>query len=175
MMKYYIINFLIGGAIAVIVSVLLVLGMKIFIPEPQNPYEFPTPIVECVPGDKTCDQKVREEHGERERQFREYEAQRRERGGKVFVASNITGLFILLIGLAVFKSGIGTNIAAGLIVAGAFGIVYGYTLGWAGADDKLKFVVGVIVAAIVIASGIIVNRMRAKALASQATPTPPGA
>lgn len=159
--KFTIINFLVGGTIAIILSTLIVLGLRIFIPASEYPnYNY----TECGdyndPSYKSC---VAE-------QQKNYQSQVKEYGGKIFIAANIVGLIILILGILVFAMGIGTNIGAGIIISGAFGIFFGYIWGWNGADDKVKFAVGVVVALIVIIGGVFVNRMRERHL--QQTPPP---
>ena len=164
MWKFTLINFIIGIAIAAIISMLLVLGLRIFLSEPKYPaYE---DRANCATGDQGCYERANARYNDA---LKGYNALYNEFSGKVFVASNIAGLIILIIGLIIFGLGGGTNIAAGIIVSGAFGIIFGYAVGWSGADDKVKFVVGLIVAAIVIAGGIIVNRMRSKHLSQVST------
>ena len=164
MSKYTIINFIIGGAIAVILSVLLVLGLRIFVPPPEYPsYSYNN--IPCATDEQTCYERQQREYS---MQQEKYEKDSDVYGGKIFIAANIAGLIILLVGITCFAMGLGTNVGAGIILAGAFGISFGYVWGWNGADDKVKFGVGVIVALIVIAGGVLVNRMHARA----ATPSP---
>lgn len=153
--NYVIINFIIGSAIAIIISVLFVLGLRIFIPAP----EYSQYIYEACKGEE--DQKCYERQAEESRKVQEkYSKQQKTYSGKIFISANIIGLIILILGVMAFALGLGTNIAAGVIIAGAFGVVFGYTVGWIGADDKLKFVVGLVVALIVIAGGAVVNKMK---------------
>ncbi len=165
MRKFTIINFLIGVTVAIVLSVLLLLGLKIFIPAPS--YSYPqTAYQRCAPGDEVCYAKQRQDDMTKQEN---YNSARSTYGGRIFVGANIAGLIILILGLLFFAKKWGTNIAAGMIVSGAFGIVYGYVLGWQGADDKLKFLVGVIVAAIVIGGGVMVNKMRDRVAAGGST------
>lgn len=155
-MKFTLINFIIGVAIAVILSVLLVLGLRIFIPAPQYPvYDYP--VSKCISGDESCFTEQQRDHSQTQEK---YQVEYKSYSGKIFIASNILGLIILIAGLVVFGFNLGTNIAAGIIVSGAFGIIFGYIVGWVGADDKVKFLVGIVVAALVIAGGVMINRMR---------------
>jgi len=159
MWKYKIMNFIIGGAIAVIVSTLLVLGLKIFIPPPEYPsysYDYNS----CGTGDQACYERQQREQQNRQKDYTE---QSKTYGGKIFIAANVVGIIVLLLGILCFGVGLGTNIGVGIILSGAFGIVYGYALGWEGADDAVKFGVGLVVALILIGGGVAVNRMHAKA------------
>ena len=161
MSKYTIINFIIGGAIAVILSVLLVLGLRIFVPPPEYPsYSYGNGMDACPTEDPACYERQQREYRV---QQEKYEKDSETYGGKIFIAANIAGLIILLVGITCFAIGLGTNVGAGIILAGAFGISFGYVWGWNGADDTVKFGVGVIVALIVIAGGVLVNYMHARA------------
>ena len=171
MWKFTIINFLIGGAIALILSVLLVLGLRIFIPPPEYP-KYQDQYSVCNKGLSVDDDCYRRQQEKYQRQVEDYQKISNEYSGKIFIAANIVGLVILLSGIMAFMLGLGTNIGAGIIIAGAFGIGFGYVWGWNGADDKVKFAVGLVVALIVIGGGILVNRMRHKTL-PQSTPTAP--
>jgi hypothetical protein len=162
MRKFTIINFLIGVTVAIVLSVLLVLGLRIFIPAPNYVYPH-QPVRACLPNDDLC---YKQQNAAYEAERQDYDTARAAYGGRIFVASNITGLAALILGLFVFAKKWGTNIAAGMIAAGAFGIVYGYALGWSGADDKIKFLVGLIVALIVITAGIQINRMKTREMNS---------
>ena len=165
MSKYTIINFIIGGAIAVILSVLLVLGLRIFVPPPEYPsYSYNN--IPCATDEQTCYERQQREYS---MQQEKYEKDSETYGGKIFIAANIAGLIILLVGITCFAIGLGTNVGAGIILAGAFGISFGYVWGWNGADDTVKFGVGVIVALIVIAGGVLVNHMHAKAATTPTT------
>lgn len=143
-----------------ILSTLLILGLRVFIPSLDAPQCF-NDYEKCAIGDQACYDRQRQECQKKQDEY--FEAHK-EYAGKIFIAANISGLVILLVGIAIFAFGLGTNIAAGIILAGAFGIVYGYIWGWQGPDDVLKFGVGAVVALVVIGGGVLVNRMHAKAV-----------
>lgn len=160
--SFTLINFIIGIIIASVLSMLLVLGLRIFIPVPeysryQSAYE------RCPTNDSACVQS-QEENSRRLQES--YQEKQKEYSGKIFIAANIMGLILLLVGIMVFTFGFGTNIGAGVILSGGFGITYGYTLGWYGADDKVKFFFGLVIALLVIAGGVVLNRMRSRTLSS---------
>lgn len=159
LLKFTVINFIIGAAITLILSTLLVLGLKVFIPPPEYP-KYSLDYERCATGDQSCYDREQQEYRKKQNA---YDEAFKEHSGKIFIAANISGLVILLIGIAIFAFGLGTNIAAGIILAGAFGIVYGYIWGWEGPNDALKFGIGLIVALVVIGGGVLVNRMHAKA------------
>lgn len=154
MWRSRLIKLIMGLAIALILSTLIFLGLRIFIPPPEYPsysYRYDS----CAPADEICYSRQAEES---QRKQEEYQEIYKEYGGKIFIAANIVGLIVLLLGIFVFLAGLGTNVSAGILLAGVFGIAMGYTLGWEGADDIVKFGVGLIVALIVIAGAVIFNR-----------------
>ena len=154
MWRSRLIKLIIGLAIALILSTLIFLGLRIFIPPPEYPrysYDYKS----CATGDQACYERQQKESQRKQEEYRE---NYKEYGGKIFIAANIVGLIILLLGIFAFLAGLGTNVGAGIILAGVFGISMGYTLGWEGADDVVKFSVGLIVALIVIAGAIVFNR-----------------
>lgn len=156
--SFTLINFIIGIIITLVLSMLLVLGLRIFIPSPDDAVS-----EKCSNNDPACYQ--REQENSRIQQ-ESYQQKEKEYSGRIFIAANILGLILLLIGIIIFSLGLGTNIGAGTILAGGFGITYGYTLGWAGADDAVKFIFGLVIAILVIVGGVMVNRMRSKAASS---------
>lgn len=164
--SFTLINFIIGMIIAAVLSMLLVLGLRIFIPAPEYPrYGYNVKEAPCPTNDPSCYQRQQEDS---RRQQEAYQVKAKEYSGRIFIAANIMGLILLIIGIIIFSMGFGTNIGAGIILSGGFGITYGYTLGWAGAADTVKFIFGLIIAILVITGGIMVNRMRARV-----TATPP--
>ena len=167
---FTLINFIIGALIAVVLSMLLALGLRIFVPAPEYP-SYSSTYDKCLNSDSACIQRAEEES---RRQQETYTERRKEYGGKIFIAGNIFGLILLIAGIILFTAGLGTNIGAGVILAGGFGITYGYTLGWEGADDATKFIFGVIIAIFVIAGGVVVNRMKSRAVSELPSITPTG-
>lgn len=157
--SFTLINFIIGAIIAAVLSMLLVLGLRIFIPAPEYPQYIYAPQQKCPANDPSCYELQQKES----RRIQEaYEIKAKDYSGRIFIAANIMGLILLMVGIIIFSMGMGTNIGAGIILSGGFGITYGYTLGWAGAADGVKFVFGLVIAMLVIAGGIMVNRMRAR-------------
>ena len=158
--SFTLINFIIGIIITVVLSMLLVLGLRIFIPSPEYP-NYNAVQEKCSnTTDPSCYQ--REQENSRIQQ-ESYQKKLKEYSGRIFIGANILGLILLLTGIIIFSLGLGTNIGAGTILAGGFGIAYGYTLGWAGADDAVKFIFGLVIAILVIIGAVMVNRMRNKA------------
>lgn len=158
MWKFTLINLIVGLVIAATLSMLLVLGLRIFIPAPEYPrYDYS----KCNNNDLNLRNDCMERFN-RDIQAKQatYQEDYKEYSGKIFIASNIVGLVVLLIGILVFAIGWGVNIGIGILLAGAFGITFGYVLGWQGADDGIKFIIGLVVAIIVISGGVVINKMR---------------
>ena len=159
--SFTLINFIIGIIIAAVLSMLLVLGLRIFIPAPEYPrydYAVKNPCLN-LNNEPDCYQRQQEESRIKQEA---YEVKAKDYSGRIFIAANIMGLILLMVGIIIFSLGLGTNIAAGIILSGGFGIIYGYTLGWSGSADAVKFVFGLVIAVLVITGGIMVNRMRAR-------------
>ena len=79
----------------------------------------------------------------------------------LFIIANILGIifFLASMGLLSIYEKIGMNVVAGVLASGGFGIFYGYIRGWEGADDKIKFGVGVLIAVMVVVSAIFINNL----------------
>ena len=165
------INFILGFATALIVSGLILLGIKAFHPEPAQPDYFtypqkPVPYREfnCAKGDTQCTSEQNAFLAEQQKQQDESAKQQKEYQDKmnvynrdVFVIANIAGAavfaagFMLLFGAAVASQ----SIPIGIMIAGLYGIIYGYFRGWGSVDDRLKFFVGLLVAALVIGGSML--------------------
>ncbi|MEK7120151.1 MAG: hypothetical protein AAB824_01265, partial [Patescibacteria group bacterium] len=79
----------------------------------------------------------------------------------LFIIANILGILFFLSGMGLLSiyEKIGINVVAGVLASGGFGIFYGYVRGWEGADDKIKFGVGVLIAIMVVVSAIVINNL----------------
>ena len=126
MWKQKIIDFLIAGAVTFAISALLVLGLGIFIPSPEKPslnYDYRS----CAVGDQSCLERI---NGENERIQRDYLGAKKIYDEKILIISAGIGLLFLLLGfIFLFRAKVKSNIAAGIIFAGAFAIFYGYFQG----------------------------------------------
>lgn len=158
-----ILQFIIGITITVVLCMLVVLGLRIFVPQPTRPsYEDRAVKMSCVANDAACFQQQQAEQ-ERvrlsyEQKTKQYTSDAKAYSGRIFVAANLVGFLILIVGLLLFVANVGNNIAGAVVVSGSFGIIYAYIWGWSGADDGVKFVVGLLVAILVIAAGVVINR-----------------
>lgn len=177
MTSHKIINGIVGIIIAVVLSMLLTLGIKVFYAEPQSPYlnYFPPSILNspCASNDQQCitaQQKAQQDQYEKERQMsQDYNNALQAYNRNIFIIANIAGIVLFLAGMGLLSiyEKVGLNVIAGILASGGFGIFYGYVRGWNGTDDKLKFVIGVVIAAMVIASAILINNKVRKAKLAQ--------
>lgn len=160
-----IINIVVGIGTTIILASLIVLGIRAFYPEPPYPeysrYVKPLTPVEfnCAVGDAACMQKKEAYYQEQQAQQEAFDKEEREYretmkiyNRNMFLIANVIGILVFIAGfLIIFK----TNVASigapiGVMLAGLWGIFYGYMRGWGSADDQLKFFVGLVIAVLVI-------------------------
>ena len=161
--KFGAISFFITVLITVVLTMLLFLGLKIFIPSPSYSGSY-SEQNQC---NNITEQVARQNFytqadAKRVEMQANYNANRKIYSGQIFIFGNIFGLLLLIIGIVFIAIKLGTNIAVAFILSGGIGITYSYMLGWEGADDGLKFIVGVVVAGLLIGGAIAFNRMRDK-------------
>ncbi|MBR9681727.1 MAG: hypothetical protein GOV00_02925 [Candidatus Altiarchaeota archaeon] len=72
-----------------------------------------------------------------------------------FLISNILGFIAIIVSMFLFSM---TNIAAGTAFSGLALIVFGFMVGWQHTDDVVKFIISLIITAVVIKFAVIVNR-----------------
>ena len=160
-----IINIVVGIATALILGSLIILGIRAFHPEPPqldySSYVKPYPIVEtnCTKGDTECITKRDQYYKDQQVQQEAYDKKQKEwteamRGYNrdVFIIANIIGILVFIGGfLVVFKTDVASHgVPIGMMLAGLWGIIYGYARGWWSTNDQLKFFVGLVIAALVI-------------------------
>lgn len=169
-----IINLVLGLGTAIILSSLIVLGIKAFYPEPASPnYEefypkaVPSSISDCLnccdKADAKCiaerdkyyeEQKIQQEKFNEENRI--YQGKMKVYNRDVFVIANIAGIIIFVAGfLFLFNTAISSqSVPVGVMISGLYGIIYGYARGWNSTNDQLKFFIGLIIAALVIGGSI---------------------
>jgi len=158
-----IVNIVLAIGTAIILGALVVLGIAAFYPAPVAPTYPNTPIAAPVPlcpsGDSQClkqNQQIADQQAAQQNQFNQaetaYEAAMSVYDRNVFIAANIIGIIIFIIGflLVLYAALAGQGVPIGIMLAGLWSIVYGYGRGWGSIDDQLKFFVGLVVAVIVI-------------------------
>lgn len=166
-----IVNVILGLGTAIIVGSLIHLGIRAFYPEPVSPYdrgiEYPKPLpyrefnceksdVKCVAEREKFYEEQQKQQVEADRLNREYQNAMKVYNRDVFVIANIVGIIVFLVGfLVLFKTAIASqSVPIGIMMAGLWGIIYGYARGWNSIDDRLKFFVGLVIAALVIGGSI---------------------
>ncbi|GEM_PF-855098 len=160
-----IINIILGLATAIILSSLILLGIKAFHPEPAQPDYFAYPKAapyrefNCAKGDTKCTSDQNAFYAEQQKQQDEFQKRQKEYQDKmnvynrdVFVAANIVGVLVFIGGfLLLFRAAIASqSVPIGIMLAGLYGIIYGYFRGWGSVDDRLKFFIGLLVAIVTI-------------------------
>ncbi|MBT3304296.1 hypothetical protein HN592_03955 [Candidatus Woesearchaeota archaeon] len=162
------INVIFGIAIAIIVYLVIILGIKAFYPEPEY-LDFceeyrdvisPLAIEECE-GNLTvqeCRTLAREkEIDNRDNCHKPYQKARESYNRNLFLITMIIGLILIVTSL--FTLGM-INISSGLIMASVVLIVYGFIRGWDSANDILKFVFALADAVIIIAFAVMLNKRK---------------
>ncbi|MEK7074991.1 MAG: hypothetical protein AAB968_04460, partial [Patescibacteria group bacterium] len=80
--SFTLINFIIGIIIAAVLSMLLVLGLRIFIPAPEYPrYNYSYPEGQCPSNDQSCYQRQQEESRIKQEA---YEIKAKDYSGRIF-------------------------------------------------------------------------------------------
>lgn len=165
-----IVNVILGLGAAIIVGALINLGIKAFHPQPASPdYSYPK-IAPMPYGEFNCDkadakcitdrdayyknEQVRQD--EFQKAQKEYDAKMGVYNRDVFVIANIVGIAVFIVGFwLLFATAIvSESVPIGIMIAGLYGIIYGYAIGWNSTDDRLKFFVGLAVAVLVIGGSI---------------------
>lgn len=164
-----IINLVLAIGTAIILSSLIVLGIKAFHPEPVAPdYEgftskIPAVYINCEKTDFKCtaeQNKYYEEQRIQQEKFNEenriYQGKMKPYNRDVFIIANIVGIIIFIVGfLILFNTAIvSQSVPVGIMISGFYGIIYGYARGWNSTNDQLKFFIGLVIAALVIGGSI---------------------
>lgn len=158
-----VVNFVLGFGTAIILASLIVLGIKAFYPAPVAP-SYPTiapstPVAPCASNDTQCEQQnaqIEAQQNAAQDQFNQqedaYEAQMMIYDRNVFIIANIVGIIVFAVGFwMLFATAIAAqSVPIGVMIAGLWGIIYGYGAGWYSVDDQLKFFIGLIIALLVI-------------------------
>jgi heme/copper-type cytochrome/quinol oxidase subunit 4 len=178
-----IVNIILGVATTLIIASLISLGIKAFYPEPKYPeytsvvksYPAPIEFTNCEKTDKECIAKRDTYDAEQKKQQEEFDKQQKAYNDATkvynrdyFVISNVIGIFVFVIAFWLLMSASAASYAPliGVMAAGLWSIFFGYIRGWESVDDKLKFVVGLVVAALVIGGSTwLLNRHYKKDLA----------
>jgi len=164
-----VINFVLGFGTALILAALITLGIKAFYPEPVAPTYLnyaptvPVAVTPCASGDMQCaaqnaqiDAQQQAQQQTQQNQFNQqqdaYESAMQIYNRNVFIIANIIGIVVFAFGFwLLFATAIAAqSVPIGIMIAGLWGIIYGYARGWGSVDDQLKFFIGLVIAALVI-------------------------
>ena len=152
-----VVNVVLAIGTLIILGALITLGIKTFYPEPTAPnYPSYPQAAPCAPGDTNCSNQQTAAYNQQQQQYSDsesvYEAQLTIYNRNVFIIANVVGLIIFAAGffLVLFGGLASLGVPIGIMMAGLWGIIYGYGRGWGSVDDAWKFVVGLVVAVIVI-------------------------
>lgn len=168
-----------GIGIAVVVYVTMLLGIQAFYPEPdyndfcteQIRYAEPMLGYEGCNDAMTlgeCREIISEGKGgvnEMQKCNEQYSDANEAYGRNFFIIASILGVAALIISFFLFlhvTSITVTNITAGVACSGIVMILWAFIRGWESTDDQMKFVVGLIIAVIVITLSVLLNKREAK-------------
>lgn len=156
-----IVNFILGLAAAVILSALIILGIKAFYPEPVAPtYPDQTSmVVPCASADSACQAQSEASALQQQAQMDQYNSAETAWQNQImvydrnlFIIANIVGIIVFAVGFwLVFGVALASNaVPIGIMLAGLWSIMYGYARGWGSVGDQLKFFIGLVIAVLVI-------------------------
>lgn len=164
-----------GIGIAVVLYVTMLLGIQAFYPEPDYEaycdttvrYAEPYYAFEGCTDDMTVaqcrDQNVNQKDNSAEWQKCQeaYEKANESYGRNFFILASTLGVialivaFYLLVGITSMSI---TNISAGVACAGIVMVLWAFIRGWDSTDDIVKFIVGLVIAVIVITLSVMLNK-----------------
>ena len=157
-------NTIFGIGTAVVIFILILLGIQAFYPSPQygnycnNSYYEPYSIEKC-PDNITVGEcrnlNIKENNKEIESCYEKFNSVNKIYNKNFFIIASIIGVVLLIISYFLFSF---PNIAAGIAFAGIILILTGFIRGWGSTNDMLKFIVGIIIAIIVIFFSVKINK-----------------
>lgn len=169
-----IVNIILGIATAIILGALINLGIAAFYPAPVAPTFSNTPVAAPCPGTmalgttQQCNQQIQAQQQAAQNEFNTeqtaYENQMSIYDKNLFIIANIVGVIVFAVGFwLVFATALASqSVPIGMMLAGLWGIIYGYARGWGSIDDQLKFFVGLVLAAIVLGGSMWLLQRRQK-------------
>jgi len=153
-----------GIGIAISLLVLMLLGIQAFYPEPkyENFCDYSIPPIKSF---ESCQDNMtvgecrilmlNESSNYYETCSKNYDSAEKEYKKNFFIIANILGILAIII--AYFIKEI-INISAGVFISGIIIILWSFMKSWTSANDKLKFVIALIVTAIIIFLAMDVNK-----------------
>jgi uncharacterized membrane protein len=171
-----IVNFVLGFGTAIILSSLIILGIKAFYPEPVAPQYlegiYNAPMQQpCANSDVVCQKlqtdftiKQQAAQAQYNKDQQVYQDQLSVYNKNLFIIANIVGILVFVFGFWLLFA---TEIAAqsvpiGIMISGLWSIIYGYERGWGSVNDQLKFFIGLIIAILVIGGSMWLMQRYAK-------------
>lgn len=152
-----VVNFVLGLATAVILGALINLGIRAFYPEPVAPMYPNYPVAApCATNDLPCQKQQTEVSNQQQAQWQSaetaYEDAMKVYDRNLFIIANIVGILVFAVGFSlVIGASLASNaVPVGLMLAGLWSIIYGYARGWGSVGDQIKFVIGLVIAVLVI-------------------------
>ncbi|MBN2087345.1 hypothetical protein JW758_03280 [Candidatus Peregrinibacteria bacterium] len=164
-----------GIGIAVVVYVTLLLGIQAFYPAPvyedfcNEDVRYAEPLMGyegCTDSMtmKECREQIKTEgpgKDEVQQCNEDFRKADESYSKNFFIIASVLGVIALIVSFSLFIKIVSltvTNITAGVACSGIVMILWGFIRGWESTDDKLKFVVGLIIAAIVVTLTVILNK-----------------
>lgn len=168
------VNIILGIATAVILGALINLGIKAFYPEPVMPPYVPYPVVSpCATSDTTCQANqtalMNQQDALQQQHDQTYQAEISVYNRNLFIIANIVGVILFAFGFwLIFGAAVASlGVPIGIMVAGLWGILYGYMQGWGSVGDQLKFFIGLAIAILVIGGSMWLMQRHQKKTAAQ--------
>jgi heme/copper-type cytochrome/quinol oxidase subunit 4 len=160
---------------AIILGALINLGIAAFYPAPQYPaypiYPVEPAAAPCPSNDVKCIQTNASSTATYQAQQDAYNQANQAYqdassiyNRNLFVIANVIGIIVFLLGffLVLYGGLASQGVPIGIMVAGLWSIIYGYARSWGSIDDKMKFIVGLVIAAIVIGGSMWLMQRHAK-------------
>ena len=144
-------NVIFGIGIAIILFSLTLLGFHAFYAAPDYD-DFCDREQEIVRLEQNL---TEEEILEQEECWDEFEAAHDNWSRNIFIIAIITGIVVVSASLAILSM---ISISAGIAMAGIATIIYGFIAGFNGTSDILRFILGIIIAAIIITYAVIIHK-----------------
>lgn len=162
-----VLNVVFGIGVAVVFYVLILLGIQAFYPEVKYEDYCNQSMMYSEPGElKGCADNITVKEcrailkvDEMEKCSRDFEAAMKIYNRNFFIIGNILGVVTLLSAFFFISM---VNISAGIICSAIVLILFSFIRGWMSTNDKVKFIVGIIITAIVVTLAVLVNKKMSK-------------
>lgn len=163
-----IMNIVFGIGVAVILYIVVLLGINVFYPSPEwgsynctaYPGEFN--VLSSCTSDMTvaeCKNITTEEQKVQDECNKKFQDDLDIYNKNFLLITNATGMIIIVVALLLFlylSSMI--NISVGAAFSGLALIFFGFIVGWQSTNDVIKFILALVIAAVIIAFAVIINK-----------------